>query len=102
MRLFGKKSKKKPWEYSDQHDKFVSIIEDYAKDKDVLKEVIKKEPDYNVKACALMNYIPKGQQVDIFSLTDLLTNEIGISSGEAEKLIETYISHIEMIQQNAR
>lgn len=102
MGLFGRKKKKKPWEYTEQHDKFISIIEDYSKDKDVLKEVIKKEPDYDVKACALMNYIPKGQYIDMVGMTNLLMNEIGLSSDETTRLIETYDAHVRMVQQNAR
>lgn len=77
-------------------------MEDYPKDKKVLKKVIKNDPDYDIKAAALINYLPRGQYVNGVQMMNVLLNEIGLSQEEAIKLIETYASHVELIEKQMK
>ena len=96
MGLFSRK--KKPWDYDSERDKFLSIMEDYSKDKKVLKKVIKDDSNYNIKAAALINYLPRGQFISGVQMMDILLNDIGLSQKKAIKLIEIYDCHVKEIE----
>lgn len=94
--------KKKPNDYADSQDKLISNMGDYSKDKKALKELIKNDPDYDIKAAALINYLPHGQYINAVQMMNILLNEIGLSQEEAIKLIETYASHVELIEKQMK
>lgn len=92
MGLFNRK--KKPWEYRTSSEKMYSIMEDFPKDNNVLKRVIKDESDMDVKLAALLAYSMNNKFNDVEDILKFLVFDVGLSADESATLLSHFADRI--------